>query len=105
MSLTKLSRINALVIEIMSLGYKTNFASDYAVFVDYSGHVNLLYIAIARSKEDYQFKVAQGHFYLDHIDPEQLAIVRDRLRRLLETGDITACGMTAVSECNDIFIL
>ena len=105
MTTTKLSEKDALIIEIMSLGYKANLTTDYAVFINYAGHVDTLDIAVSRSKEDYQITVAQGHFSLKRSRLEAFEKVRDRLQRLLETGDITACGMTAVPECHDLFIL
>lgn len=38
---------------IFGLAYEINSLTNYAVFVEFSGHVNLFQIHIAKSKEDY----------------------------------------------------
>ncbi|KZK99179.1 MULTISPECIES: hypothetical protein [unclassified Pseudovibrio] len=105
-----LSKDDTLIIEIMSLAYKANLATDYAVFVSFDGHVSMLRVAIAKSKKEYQFKLAETYLLpsctatqLERF--EKLERIRGRLQRLLDTGDIAACGMATVPECHDLFIL
>jgi hypothetical protein len=51
--------------EIIGLALFLDEISDYAVFIDYSGHVGNLYISIGGSKENWNNKIFKGDFYTD----------------------------------------
>ena len=51
--------INMLVMEIMATAFAINTKTEYAVFIDFSGHIDNLRISIKKSAEDYNTLVAE----------------------------------------------
>lgn len=56
---------NELVLEIMMLAFAVDRMTPYAVFCEYSGHVEQLSIKIVKSKDNWQSEIAASEFYLD----------------------------------------
>ena len=51
--------INMLVMEIMATAFAINTKTEYAVFIDFSGHIDNLRISIKKSAEDYNTLIAE----------------------------------------------
>ena len=79
----------AIIAEIMLLSYWVNCSTEYCVFADFSGHVDLFSIEIAESKDRYNERIASTSFYTNYsgeplrkITPlDSLLAKRDHLKR------------------------
>ena len=54
--------VNKLVMEIMAAAYAIQVKTDYAVFIDFSGHVDTLTITIKKSAKEYKDLIAETEF-------------------------------------------
>jgi hypothetical protein len=97
----------ALIAEIMFLAYMVNSHTTYCVFADFSGHVDMMSIQIARSKDRYNDEIASTEFGTKYADKKQpwkvtplgaLKTKRDHLKHILDEGEINLEGMQAVRE-------
>ena len=93
-----------LILEIMGLAYLVQRETEYAVFIDYSGHVDRLEIEIVESADRYQNKLSSASFYpnkLDWYTDDPLAwlkVKRDHLTHIIEHGEIDTGAMEAIVE-------
>ena len=85
---------NALVLEIMMLGFAVDRHTPYCVFVDYSGHVESLSIEIRESAKNYTKEISTSEMYIEGkfiYDGDPLAHYkrkRDILKQILEDGKV-----------------
>lgn len=78
-----------LMAEIGYLAYAVNAETDYCVFFEYSGHVDLIRIQICRSKERYSDELASSdHYSSDGSKEAWLKSKINHLKHILETGQI-----------------
>ncbi len=78
-----------LMAEIGYLAYVVNAETDYCVFFEYSGHVDLIRLEICRSKDRYTETVASSEHYSS--DDGKEAWIKSKIRHLkhiLETGGV-----------------
>jgi len=95
---------NQLVLEMMALAYAVDRDTPYAVFIDYSGHVEQLSIKIVESKDLWDKEIVSTKFYTnkkyDDV-PDQLkwlTMKRDHLKQILDDGEVDYCAMTQTVE-------
>lgn len=75
--------------EIGYLAYVVNAETEYCVFFEYSGHVDLIRIQICESKERYNTEVASTEHYSSDGGKEAWLIAKIKhLKHILETGEI-----------------
>lgn len=90
-----------LVLEVMALAYAVDRLTEFAVFIDYSGHVGSCRVEIARSKCLYQERLASTEFYVSGRYQEDglgwLKAKRDHLRSIAETHDIDTSAMEVLA--------
>lgn len=90
-----------LVLEIMALAYAVDRRTDYAVFIDYSGHVEHLDVRIVRSKADWRDELAttefnvNGKYQLDGLG--WLKVKRDQMKAILDEGEVDTSDMEAIA--------
>ena len=96
-----------LMAEISYLAVAVNEFTPYCVFLDFSGHVGSMSIEIAKSKEQYNERIASTEFYSKYHDAKSPRKVvensflmgkRDHLKSIMEEGEIPCEAMTAVQE-------
>ena len=96
-----------LILECMALGYLINRTTEYAVFVNLSGHIDSLEIHICRNKiYGYNDELVRTEFKLDgkyeRWDLENanqwLEMKRDMLKQIAETRDIPYAEMQQEAE-------
>ena len=91
-----------LVLEVMALAFAVDRMTDYAVFIDYSGHVESLTVKIVESKARWQNEIASTEFYITaraHTEAPSLTYLtakRDHLRSIADTGGIDTGAMEEV---------
>jgi len=93
---------DCLVMEIMAMAYAVDRQTNYAVFIDYSGHVESLTVEITESKTRYTEKLATTEFYVtgkyestDNLG--WLKAKRDQLKHIVDTHEVETSGMEEVS--------
>lgn len=95
----KIEERDALALEIISLAYAVDRMTRYAVFIDYSGHVERLSIKIVESKDRWESEVASTDFYArrrwrkEDGDIPYLEAKRDHLRHILDFNDVNLNAM------------
>lgn len=88
-----------LVLELMCLAYIVQKTTDYAVFIDYSGHVDKLNVSIRESPTNYNKEIASTDFYVADETARQAAgeprdplgwlkSKRKHFMAILETGEV-----------------
>lgn len=96
-----------LLTEIAHLAIRINQRTNYAVFFDYSGHVESVSIEICESKERYNSRIASTEFLAKYVDEKHpwkevdnafLLAKRDHLKSILESGDIPIGDMEPIQE-------
>lgn len=87
--------VNQLVGNIAQLVYEINQTTEYAAWFNITGHVDRFDAAIAKSKEDYQTKLAETH--MQPFTEKRLKEVRDNLQSILDNGiDLKQIGTEEV---------
>lgn len=92
---------NKLVIEIMALAYLVQVHTDYAVFINYSGHVDSLEISIRESAANYIKKITSTEFYVEKYRDDAfgwLKSKRDHLLSIIKTGEVDTSEINEVLE-------
>ena len=75
--------------EIGYLAYAVNAETEYCVFFEYAGHVDLIRIDICASKDDYNSKLASTeHYRSDGSRDAWLQSKITHLKHILETHEI-----------------
>ena len=96
-----------LILECMALGYLINRTTEYAIFVELSGHVDSLTIRICRNKiYGYNDELAKTEFRLDgkyekwdfNNANHWLEMKRDMLKAIAESRDIPYEAMLSEAE-------
>jgi len=90
-----------LMIEIMALAYLVQVHTDYAVFIDYSGHVDSLAIKVVESADRYENEIVSTEFYVKKYHDDTLGwwkAKRDHLLNIVETGEVDTSEMDEVVE-------
>lgn len=87
-----------LILEIMALAYAVDRCTDYAVFIDYSGHVESLSIRVVQSKTNWQNEIVETEFKVtgEYIleDPESYyKRKRDFLMEIVEQNNVDLDGL------------
>lgn len=87
-----------LVGEIQALAYMVNTFTEYAVFVDFSGHVDAIMVSIRESKENYNKRIVEGRSYVPPFDEDwkvsleemssALNKIKSNLRKILRKNAI-----------------
>ncbi len=94
------TELDLLVLEIMALAYAVDRLTDYAVFVDYSGHIEQLSVKIVESKDSWQTEIASTKFYINGKCKTNyegwLNAKRDHLMHIVETHEVDIDAMKAV---------
>lgn len=91
-----------LVLELMALAYAVDRQTPYAVFIEYSGHVEGMDVKIVKSKDNWQSEIASTEFYVTgKYQPDGtgwLKAKRDHLKSILETHEVDVSAMDEVVE-------
>lgn len=75
--------------EIAYLSYLVNAETNYCVFFEYSGHVDLVRVQICQSKDRYNEEIASSdHYRSDGDKIDWLASKIAHLKHILETGNV-----------------
>ena len=61
-------KIEDKLVTILKLAYKINCETGYAVFLNFSGHVNSFGVEVSKSKERFYKKLINTDFYLEPFD-------------------------------------
>jgi len=90
-----------LILEIMALAYAVDQRTDYCVFCEFSGHVEMLSISVRESRARWQNEIAGTEFYVNgKFEPDDnlkwLKSKRDHLRHILDTNDVDTGAMEQV---------
>lgn len=90
-----------LILEIMALSYAVDQRTDYCVFCNFSGHVQMLSVSVRESRDRWQNEIASTEFYLNgKFEPDDdlkwLKSKRDHLRHILDTNEVDTDAMEQV---------
>ncbi|NGP60020.1 hypothetical protein FLT15_17925 [Paenibacillus thiaminolyticus] len=88
----KRSEIAVLIGEVQALAFLVNQKTKYAVFVNYSGHVEILGVSIRASKENFTEWITSDDIYVSGRNARdverKLKLLKLRLRKILRDNKV-----------------